>query len=422
VPFERESDVATLWAHRFEPPPRGSEVRAGLPAALDEVLRRALAKRPADRPASAGALIRAARAAIAERPVGKATVVSDVTPVPLSPARRRVRIAAAGAGAVALLGAGLVAGLALGGSQETPSQEAGGTKTVAAKPPRVERVSLGKNVTTGRVLADTGFVYVTDPPHSRLIVVISSSRQVYKRIKLRYPPHDMGLSENGRHLWLTLEKGWVADIDLETWKPTYAKADIDGRRIAVTFTDVVVLTTSDDGGQLQRIDPKTHRAKGEPLEAGGAPTDIDPYADSTIELTAFPPTLTTYDKQLENPYDVKVPTDGVPVDVFLGGDAWATDVESNTLVRFGNTDGKLMAKIPMPLKPSGIADDGDILWVASQSGSVQRVSQKSNLKVGGEIDTGPLTGQITAILGVAWAAGPSYLVRIEAREPVSGAG
>ena len=91
VPFERENDVATLWAHRFQPPPKSSEVRAGLPSALDDVLRRALAKEPDERQASAGELIRAARAATVSRPDGKATRVGDAAPA----ARRGVPIAAA---------------------------------------------------------------------------------------------------------------------------------------------------------------------------------------------------------------------------------------------------------------------------------------------------------------------------------------
>src|SRR4051812_19240786 len=63
VPFPRETEVATLWAHRHAEPPstRGP---------VDSPLHRALAKDPADRPDSAGELIRAARAALAEPRAG----------------------------------------------------------------------------------------------------------------------------------------------------------------------------------------------------------------------------------------------------------------------------------------------------------------------------------------------------------------
>src|SRR3954447_7149845 len=97
VPFPRENDVARLWAHRFAPPPATSEVRSSLPARLDGVLKRALAKDPAERPASAGELMRAARAATLTPPPGKETYVPDapLTAPPPSPRRRAAVIAAA---------------------------------------------------------------------------------------------------------------------------------------------------------------------------------------------------------------------------------------------------------------------------------------------------------------------------------------
>jgi serine/threonine-protein kinase len=48
-PFQRDDDMALLWAHQYDQPPPLSEGRPGLPAALDEVLAKALAKSPDDR-------------------------------------------------------------------------------------------------------------------------------------------------------------------------------------------------------------------------------------------------------------------------------------------------------------------------------------------------------------------------------------
>jgi len=60
APYALRSDAEKLWAHMYEPPPAASGVCAGAPAALDAVIRRAMAKRPDDRYASAGSLGRAA--------------------------------------------------------------------------------------------------------------------------------------------------------------------------------------------------------------------------------------------------------------------------------------------------------------------------------------------------------------------------
>ncbi|WP_329388741.1 serine/threonine protein kinase [Streptomyces sp. NBC_01351] len=48
-PFRRDDDMALLWAHQYDPPPPLSSLRPGLPAAVDAVLAKALAKSPEDR-------------------------------------------------------------------------------------------------------------------------------------------------------------------------------------------------------------------------------------------------------------------------------------------------------------------------------------------------------------------------------------
>ena len=63
-PFAGATGIALMRAHVLESPPKLSAVRPGLPAALDAVLERALAKRPEDRYESCRALIEAARMAL----------------------------------------------------------------------------------------------------------------------------------------------------------------------------------------------------------------------------------------------------------------------------------------------------------------------------------------------------------------------
>ena len=98
----------------------------------------------------------------------------------------------------------------------------------------MEKIDLGENVSTGAVAVGTSWVFVGDGPNRQVIVVLPNSRKVFKRIKLRAPPHDMGLTSDGDHLWVALEGGWVADIEIDGWKVTYARVDFEARRIAVT--------------------------------------------------------------------------------------------------------------------------------------------------------------------------------------------
>ena len=68
LPFEREEPMAALYAHLFAPPPRVTSVRPDLPAAVDQVLARALAKAPEDRYGSCGAFADALRDALGMEP------------------------------------------------------------------------------------------------------------------------------------------------------------------------------------------------------------------------------------------------------------------------------------------------------------------------------------------------------------------
>lgn len=72
APFKRDSDTETMWAHVNDEPPRASAA-TGVPAELDGVIARALAKDPARRYASAGALGKASLGA---------TAAGDTVPVP----------------------------------------------------------------------------------------------------------------------------------------------------------------------------------------------------------------------------------------------------------------------------------------------------------------------------------------------------
>nr|WP_281358932.1 serine/threonine-protein kinase [Flexivirga aerilata] len=94
-PFPGPDTAAVIAAHLRTPPPPLRRRRPDLPVALDRVVARGMAKRPADRPATAGELMRAAKAAMAAPAPAPAPVtgppapgVPPARPVPRSAAPR----------------------------------------------------------------------------------------------------------------------------------------------------------------------------------------------------------------------------------------------------------------------------------------------------------------------------------------------
>ncbi|HLM49968.1 MAG TPA: serine/threonine-protein kinase [Solirubrobacteraceae bacterium] len=85
LPFDRDSDMAKMWAHVHDPPPRpGALVPAA--AGLDPVIERALAKAPGDRFPSAGDLARAAAAGlVGEAPARPERTVATGPAAPPAP-------------------------------------------------------------------------------------------------------------------------------------------------------------------------------------------------------------------------------------------------------------------------------------------------------------------------------------------------
>ena len=140
LPFTGASDVAVVYAHLEERPPRASERRPGVSAAVDDVLARAMAKDPGERQQSCGALVDETRAAL-----------GLVRPEPAT--RRRVAVAALLA---AVLAAGLAAAVALVTRDDSARTTATGGSLVRIDP-STDRVTTSyavsahpRSVTTAR--------------------------------------------------------------------------------------------------------------------------------------------------------------------------------------------------------------------------------------------------------------------------------
>jgi hypothetical protein len=139
VPYPESNQIAKLYAHDSRPPPSALECVPGLPAGLDDVIARAMAKNPDARYQSAGDLGAAALAAVgaatrshAERTVG----VGEAAPPPRrsrTPSASRRRLLVAAAAVATLLAAAAVVALSVGGtSRKTGTSAASAGRSTPA--------------------------------------------------------------------------------------------------------------------------------------------------------------------------------------------------------------------------------------------------------------------------------------------------
>jgi tRNA A-37 threonylcarbamoyl transferase component Bud32 len=121
-PYDRDSELSVVFAHLNEPPPKPTDASPTLPAAFDDVVATALAKKPDDRYNSCGELVAAAHAALR----------GEVLEPRRRPRRRRL-VGVAGALAAAGV-AGAVAVILTGGSH---------TSAVTISPTSIAGARLG---------------------------------------------------------------------------------------------------------------------------------------------------------------------------------------------------------------------------------------------------------------------------------------
>jgi serine/threonine protein kinase len=89
-PFKRPREEQVLYAHIQDEPPKLTELRGELPAAIDDVIAKALAKDPEERYSSCGELVEAAREVLLPAPETEVAAAGDTSDPAVDSLRLRV--------------------------------------------------------------------------------------------------------------------------------------------------------------------------------------------------------------------------------------------------------------------------------------------------------------------------------------------
>ena len=397
LPHGQRSEVAALFAHLEEPTPSASERGAGLPAAIDPVLRRGMAKEPGERFGSCAELVEAAGGALG---------------LALGASRNRRGWLPAAVAALAAVAVALVVALSSGG----------GGAAAAAAPGALVRVDPGSGRVASRLAVDgyPGQLALT-PGGLWAADFVSGVLWRYKpasgapeRITSNGEPRD--LAAIGDRVYVGADgprlSGVVSIYDAVTGVrgdsiDLLACAMASGEGVVWAAGCPFVQRLSSDGRPLrilrQRFLPfrspatvENSRVQFRELGVGaGSLWVLGDALDRRLWR------LDSRTGRIEATIHLGFPPTSVAV---AGGSAWVTDELHDRVVPIDASDNRVLPAVPVGSGASGVAAGSGSVWVANTiDGTISRIDPRAR-RVVGTVDVGGLPRAIAADRHSVWVS------------------
>ncbi len=391
-PFDRESELAVVYAHLHERAPRLTDVRPDLPDGMDRVIATATAKAPGDRFSSCSALIAAARGALAGERGPRRHVRAGVAGV-------AVLIAAAGVAAALIAGgdepgAPPVPRLAVGGPgvalvnaathrvdarvqlPERPVDIVFGRRSawaLLAGPQQVAQIDVAtrKRVAgvdlpfvPGAAVLDRGSLFVTEEGGPGVVRISTSTGRVSARWTVATrgfrTSNPTGIATGAGSVWLTRGPE-VVRVDARTGRVQH-RFPLPLTATLLTFADGALWAASSENGLVEKIDPVSNQI----------------VARAALHGWISAMTVT-------------------------GGSVWVAVVPDDRVYRLSADDASIVETTSAGSGPESLSADADAVWVANARGrALTRIDARSGART-----TVPITGAaelVRAHAGDLWTA------------------
>jgi DNA-binding beta-propeller fold protein YncE len=382
IPYPRESEIAALYAHIQDPPPRPSE-NAELPAAFDHTIAKALAKSPDDRFSTCAALLTSAREAL-----GAESASDEAAVMPSWPVARTTPTRSLTSGRTRLPGARRWSGrrLVRAGILASLLAVAVGTALTLA-------LTRGGGASPGRSQGAAPPRTPAEPP-----------RMVVTSVAVGARPAGIALGTGG--VWVANSgDGTVARLDPVTGTNTGTLARVGTRPVAIAERSHTVFVANTGGHSISRIDALSGSPTGGTIALGRTPRAIAVgVGEPTIWVAASDGTVTRIDTAsgaiVGHPIRIGGRTRGIAT---ARGEAWVTSA-NGTVSRI---DARRVVGRPVRVgrRPRGIAVGYGVVWVANEaSNTVTRLSTHSGRVIGDPIRVGRAPAAIAVGLGYVWVA------------------
>lgn len=404
VPYPRENDAAKMWAHLKAEPPRVSETVLGAPPAFDEVVGRAMAKRPEERFASAGELGRAATAAAQGRSVAPEAVTSRAPPL-----LRSGPLVAAIVGVIAAAVSIPVFVLARGDSGARTGLDVTGGNVVVSIDPRTNSpadvvAAVGR---PGDIVSGHGALWVTNADGPTVTRIDPATMRTDPIVTPAVP--DV-LAAGPDRIWFvsaipTRETATVGAIH-PRYRTVLPAVEVHGSPYGggdggIAVGRGAVWVVAGRVGRLSRLDARGQRVL-EQIDAGtccpselafglGAVWVADPYVSAVTRIDARTRAVTT------------IPVGAGPNAIAAGPEGvWVTIGRDDEVARIDPATGTLRGHIGVGRRPVAVAVGGGSVWVAnSGDGTVSRIDPATD-RVVDTIEVGESPQGIAFAGGRVW--------------------
>jgi YVTN family beta-propeller protein len=399
VLYESITGIAPFEREEADTPPE-------MPNGVDEAIRRAVAKDPAARYRTAGALITAARAAEGSEVRPTAVLSRDRSERTTVPNPSRTFVGRLGGRAIAWLASGVVilvaaiAAAALFLVLGSDGPEVSDPVRVGTPPLRIAAgqqavwVSSERDGTLTRLDPETGeaigrprrlgegiagvavggkWLWATNPRRGQVLRLDPHSGRVLKTIEVRGKPGPIALG--GGRVWVADESGrGITAVNAEGGRVHRQGLPPQAPRLRLAYGAHGLWVTNAEAGTVRRLDPN-RSLTAEPIRVGRGPAGVI-VADGFVWVAnSRSGTVSKVDPSLRDVVTT-IEVGGHPGGIDTGTSTlWVADTEDDTVSRIdlesGEIDGDPVAVGP---QPGAVAVGGDAVWVANNGdGTVTRI-------------------------------------------------
>jgi YVTN family beta-propeller protein len=358
-PFPKDSQLAVIYAHLSDPPPRPTELRPELPAAIDDVVATGMAKSPKDRYSTCSELIGAARSALG---VASSEVPAARTERNSSKATARVRPPELSAGAPPAASAVTddeQAQAEAHGRRGARRALVGACAILGVAAIAVAAILVASGGRSARKHAPTASLSAAGVPAR---AVAGGAHVLGEPIRVGKGP--VGIAGNAAVLWVA---NWDAATVTRVTKDGKIRTDIAMAPgpFAVFNTGGTFWVSSGNAGVVTPISSATG-LPGKPVAVGNKPEWLTGDENAVYVSNAASDTVSVINARTGTLIGSPIRVGSVPRGIAFSGTAvWVADSDDDNVARI--VDGQVIKKIPVGRRPIGVAVGANAVWVANET-------------------------------------------------------